>query len=70
MKLEFINGLSSLSRCGVYDAVIAALSKKGFGEKTSVPEVKLYLDGKQITATVERTQRERGLPLIDGVMGW
>jgi len=31
---------------------------------------KLYLDGKQITAAVERTQRERGLQLIPAGMGF
>jgi len=63
---QIVDAVSS----GVYDAVIAALSKKGFGEKTSVPEVKLYLDGKQITAAVERTQRERGLPILAGGLEW
>ena len=51
---------------GVYRAVRDAMG--GSSKNNSTPlEVKLYLDGKQITAAVERTQRERGLPLLVGV---
>ena len=31
---------------------------------------KFYLDGRQTTAAVERTQRERGLQLIPAGMGF
>lgn len=50
--------VESVSR-GVYDAVRAALGGKASQGGTT--EVKLYLDGKQITAAVEKVQRERGL---------
>jgi len=53
---------------GVYEAVTAALTGNVSASRKDSPlEVKLYLDGKQITAAVERTQRERGLPLLGGV---
>jgi len=53
---------------GVYRAVREAMS--GGSSKNSPTEVKLYLDGKQITAAVERTQRERGLPLMNGGLAY
>lgn len=52
--------VESVSR-GVYDAVRAALG--GGTAHGGTTEVKLYLDGKQITAAVEKVQRERGLSL-------
>lgn len=42
---------------GVYAAVVAAMRGNGGG---SSQVVKVYLDGKEVTATVEKTQRERG----------
>jgi len=57
--------VESVSR-GVFDAVRAALPGNSFSGKISPLEIKLYLDGKQITAVVERTQKERGLPLLAG----
>jgi len=50
---------------GVYRAVREAMAG-GQSEKGNPLEVKLYLDGKQITTAVERVQRERGLPLMNG----
>jgi len=49
---------------GVFDAVRAALAGNFSGTKERPLEVKVYLDGRQITDAVERTQRERGLPLL------
>lgn len=47
---------------GVYAAVVAAMkSTSGQGNGQSV---NVYLDGKQITATVEQRQRERGATLM------
>ena len=46
---------------GVYAAVVAAMSgQRGGGAQ----EVNVYLDGKQITAAVEKRQRERGATLM------
>jgi len=50
---------------GVYEAVREAI-KNNSVVKNSPTEVKLYLDGKQITSAVERHQRERGLTLLGG----
>ena len=50
---------------GVYRAVRDALGGNNGNNNTPL-EIKLYLDGKQITSAVERTQRERGLPLLGG----
>jgi len=52
-------------RSGVYEAVMAAFGR--IGETDRPLEVKVYLDGKQITKSVEKVQRERGLPLLQGV---
>lgn len=57
--------VESVSR-GVYDAVTAAMT----GGKAGTPlELNLHLDGRQITHTVERVQRERGLSLLGGMGG-
>ena len=46
---------------GVYAAVVAAMrSTEGSGAQN----VNVYLDGKQITAAVEKRQRERGATLM------
>lgn len=47
---------------GVYDAVTAAMSQGG----NSATSVNVYLDGKQITAAVEKRQRERGANIMTG----
>jgi hypothetical protein len=47
---------------GVYAAVVAAMGAMG-GNSGSQP-VNVYLDGKQITAAVERRQRERGASIL------
>lgn len=51
--------VESVSR-GVFDAVRSAM---GGGQALAV---NVYLDGRQITGAVERTQRERGLSLVSG----
>ena len=50
---------------GVYEAVLAAL-----GRGSSVIENKIYLDGKQLTAAVEKNQRERGATLLPGGLAY
>ena len=56
--------VESVSR-GVYDAVMAAMMG-GKSASNSLAEFHLYLDGKQITSSVERVQKERGLSLLGG----
>ena len=47
---------------GVFAAVSAAMRGNGGGEGTQA--VNVYLDGKQITAAVEKRQRERGAAIM------
>lgn len=55
--------VESVSR-GVYQAVVAAMS--GQQQDRGVTEVRVYLDGKDITRSVETEQRDRGLDLMPG----
>lgn len=48
---------------GVYDAVMAAMRSRSDGGDVSV---KVYLDGKQVTESVERYQYERGSTFVRG----
>lgn len=52
---------------GVYSAVVSAM---GVGNQNGVQEIKVYLDGKQIMATVEKHQKERGATLMTGGMAY
>ena len=56
---QIVEGISA----GVYSAVLAAMSQSS-GSKT--PSINVYLDGKQITAAVEKHQRERGANIMTG----
>jgi len=49
---------------GVFEAVSAANAGGNSNGNNRPLEVKLYLDGKQITAAVEREIKDRGLPLL------
>lgn len=49
---------------GIYEGVLAAMQAAG-GSGDSM-DVKVYLDGKQITAAVEKRQRERGATIYPG----
>ena len=52
---------------GVYSAVVAAMSaSSGSGGQS----VNVYLDGRQITAAVEKRQSERGMQLIGNQLGY
>ena len=53
---------------GVYSAVVAAMSNNnnGSGEQ----HINVYLDGKQITASVEKRQAERGRTLMGNQLGY
>lgn len=47
---------------GVYSAVVSAMSAAGNGSQ----EINVYLDGRKVTANVEKHQRERGASLMTG----
>jgi hypothetical protein len=53
---------------GVYSAVVEAM--RGYADGQSGQEINLYLDGKQITAAVEKHQRSRGATLMTGGMAY
>lgn len=67
---QIVEGIES----GVYRAVMAATSAANvsgnFGKNgNSQPlEVRVYLDGKEITSNVEKRQRERGTAILGGVV--
>lgn len=50
---------------GIYQGVLAAMQASGSGNSGNF-DVKVYLDGKQITAAVEKRQRERGATIYPG----
>ena len=52
---------------GVYSAVVAAMNAANGG---GTQAVNVYLDGKQITASVEKRQMERGAMLMTGGMAY
>ena len=56
---QIVEGISQ----GVYAAVLAAMSQ---GSNNNTANVNVYLDGKQITAAVEKRQRERGATIMTG----
>lgn len=53
---------------GVYEAVLSAMRSQTDSEKSM--NVNVYLDSKQITAAVEKRQRERGATLMTGGMAY
>lgn len=53
---------------GVYEAVVSAMRGQSEGERAL--SVNVYLDSKQITAAVEKRQRERGATLMTGGMAY
>ena len=59
--------VESVSR-GVYEAVAAAMD--GYTGGQSDQAINIYLDGKQITATVEKHQKSRGATLMTGGMAY
>ena len=50
---------------GIYEGVVQAM-RDSQGASGQVTEVKVYLDGRQITAAVEATQRDRGATVYPG----
>lgn len=53
---------------GVYEAVAAAMGSYLGGQPDQA--INVYLDGKQITAVVEKRQKERGVTLMTGGMAY
>ena len=60
---QIVEGIAA----GVYEAVVAAMSATSGRQNQSV---NVYLDGKQITAAVEKRQSERGMQLIGNQLGF
>jgi hypothetical protein len=52
---------------GVYEAVVAAMS---VNRSSGNQNINVYLDGRQITAAVEKRQSERGMQLIGNQLGF
>lgn len=48
----------------VYEGVLAAMMATQKGSGSSSGEIKVYLDGRQISASVERQQKERGVSIM------
>lgn len=57
---QIVEGISQ----GVYAAVVAAMSQSSGGDKPM--NVNVFLDSKQITASVEKRQRESGVRIMTG----
>lgn len=60
---QIVEGISA----GVYSAVLAAMQNGGGNNNISVD---VYLDGKKVTASVEKRQRERGATIMTGGVGF
>ena len=58
--------VAAVSR-GVYEAVVAAMGANRGAEGQSI---NVYLDGRQITAAVEKRQGERGVSLMGNQLGY
>ena len=52
---------------GVYSAVVAAMGSSG---GSSAQNINVYLDGKQIYASVKKTEAERGVSLMGNQLGY
>jgi hypothetical protein len=60
---QIVEGIAA----GVYEAVVAAMSQNRGSESQNI---NVYLDGKQITAAVEKRQSERGRQLLGNQLGY
>lgn len=60
---QIVEGITA----GVYQAVVAAMSQSGGGQGQSV---NVYLDGKQIYASIKKTESERGMKLMGNQLGY
>jgi hypothetical protein len=52
---------------GVYSAVVAAMNDTNGGNSQNI---NVYLDGKQIYASVKKTEAERGVSLMGNQLGY
>lgn len=52
---------------GVYTAVVNAMNTANSGDDDKHYSFNIYLDGRQLTAAVEATQRNRGISIMSGV---
>lgn len=53
---------------GVYRAMMNAMSHSNNGSDGKPVEMHVHLDGREITSTVEQTQRERGIDIFSGAV--
>ena len=60
---QIVEGIAT----GVYEAVVAAMNATNGGQNQNI---NVYLDGRQITAAVEKRQSERGMQLIGNQLGF
>ena len=60
---QIVDGIAA----GVYEAVVAAMNAANGNQSQAV---NVYLDGKQITAAVEKRQNERGRSLMGNQLGY
>lgn len=60
---QIVDGIAA----GVYEAVVAAMRATSGSSNQSV---NVYLDGRQITAAVEKRQSERGMQLVGNQLGY
>ena len=60
---QIIEGITA----GVYKAVVAAMSQNSGGQSQNV---NVYLDGKQIYASIKKTESERGMKLMGSQLGY
>ena len=60
---QIVEGIAA----GVYEAVVAAMNASSGRQDQNI---NVYLDGKQITAAVEKRQSERGLSVMGNQLGY
>ena len=60
---QIVDGIAA----GVYSAVVAAMSNSGGRQDQNI---NIYLDGKQIYASVKKTESERGRALMGNQLGY
>ena len=60
---QIVEGIAA----GVYEAVVAAMNATSGRQDQNI---NVYLDGKQITAAVEKRQKERGVSLMGNQLGY
>lgn len=61
---QIVNAVSD----GVYRAMMSAMSHSNNSSDGKPVEMHVHLDGREITSTVEQTQRERGIDIFSGAV--